>query len=162
MRSPLTAARLPLQLLLAALLASCASLQYPEPPEVIVAGIEPLAGQGLELRMLVKLRVQNPNDRPIDYNGVFIRLDVQERRFATGVSAAGGSVPRYGEALIEVPVSISALDIVRQAMGMMGGNPSGKLAYELRGTLDGPGLRNLRFDARGELALPPGLLEDRR
>ena len=38
---------------------SCASLQRTDPLQVTVAGIEPMQGQGMELRMLVKLRVQN-------------------------------------------------------------------------------------------------------
>ena len=67
-------------------MAGCASLQSRDPLQVTVAGIEPLQGQGLELRMLVKLRVQNPNDAPVDYNGVAVEMDVQGKSFASGVS----------------------------------------------------------------------------
>jgi len=81
----------------------CAALRGRDPLQVTVAGIEPLQGQGLELRMLVKLRVQNPNDTPVDYNGVALQMNVQGKTFATGVSDAGGSVPRFGEAIISVP-----------------------------------------------------------
>src|SRR5262245_43914380 len=58
-------------LVVAAVIAAgaCASLQRTEPLQVTVAGIEPMQGQGMELRMLVKLRVQNPNDAPVDFNG---------------------------------------------------------------------------------------------
>ena len=59
------------------LLCSCASLQPRDPLQVTVAGIEPLQGQGLELRMNLKLRVQNPNDAPVEYNGVAVQMDVQ-------------------------------------------------------------------------------------
>ena len=52
----------------------CAALQGRDPLNVSVAGIEPLQGEGLELRLLVKLRVQNPNDAPVDYNGVGARV----------------------------------------------------------------------------------------
>ena len=41
---------------------ACASLSGSDPPRVSVAGIEALPGEGLELRFLVKLRVQNPNE----------------------------------------------------------------------------------------------------
>lgn len=140
-------------------LAGCALLEPRQPVQVSVVGVEPLAGQGLEMRLLIKLRVLNPNDRPLEYSGVFVRMDVQGRRFATGASGEGGSVPRYGEALVELPVSISAFDIARQALGVAGGEPTGKLAYELSGRLDGPGLRGMPFGSRGELALPPGLLD---
>lgn len=45
----------------------CAGLQRREPVHVLIAGVEPLQGEGLEVRMLVKLRVQNPNDLPLDF-----------------------------------------------------------------------------------------------
>ena len=39
------------------LLGGCASLQKRDPLQVTVAGIEPLEGEGMELRLNVKLRV---------------------------------------------------------------------------------------------------------
>jgi len=74
-------------------LQGCAIFQRSDPLQVTVAGIEPMEGQGqgLELRLLVKLRVQNPNDAPIDYNGVAVEMIVQGKTFATGVSDASGT-----------------------------------------------------------------------
>lgn len=140
----------------------CASLQGREPIEVIVAGVEPLRGEGLELRMLVKLRIQNPNDVPLDYNGVSVQMDVQGRRFATGVSDAAGSVPRFGEAIVKVPVSISVLRIARQAVGIMTDEYRGKLAYEMTGKLAGPTFYGVHFKSNGELRLPAELFEPDR
>ncbi|HSN70692.1 MAG TPA: LEA type 2 family protein, partial [Steroidobacteraceae bacterium] len=80
--------------LLAALLVGCTAMQVRDPPQVTVAGIEPLPGEGMELRMLVKLRVQNPNDVAIDFNGVALEMDVLGKTFATGVSDQGGTIPR--------------------------------------------------------------------
>ena len=101
------------------MLGACASLQGGDPLQVTVAGIEPLQGQGMELRLMVKLRVQNPNDAQIDYNGVALTMDVQGKSFASGVSDETGSVPRFGESVISVPVTISAFRMLRQAVGMM-------------------------------------------
>lgn len=106
------------------------------------------------MRMLVKLRVQNPNDAPIEFNGVFVEMDVEGKRFASGVSDAAGVVPRFGEAVVSVPVSISMYGIARQAMSMIGGEVRGKLAYEMGGKLAGPGFGSVRFHTRGELTLP--------
>ena len=58
--------------------------------------VEPLQGEGLEVRMLIKLRIQNPNDLPLDFNGVSVRMDVQGKRFATGVSDAVGRGTKWG------------------------------------------------------------------
>jgi LEA14-like dessication related protein len=132
----------------------CASLQRSEAIDVIMVGVEPLQGQGLELRMLVKLRIQNPNDSALDFNGVSVQMDVQGKRFATGVSDAAGSVPRFGETVVSIPVSISVFRIARQAIGVMTNEYRGKLAYELTGRLAGPAFNSVRFSSKGEFTLP--------
>lgn len=132
----------------------CSLLQRGESVQVMLVGIEPLPSEGLELRMLLKLRVQNPNDKPIDFDGVFIEMDMQDKRFASGVSAATGSVPRYGETVVSVPVSLSALNLVQQAIGVTSDEFRGSLAYRLRGKISGPGFGSVRFNSSGELTLP--------
>ncbi|MFO1402551.1 MAG: LEA type 2 family protein [Steroidobacteraceae bacterium] len=134
-------------------LGACAALQPGEPLQVSVAGIESLPGEGLELRMLVKLRVQNPNDAPFEYDGAQLQLDVLDRPFASGVSDARGSVPRFGESVVAVPVTVSVLRMVGQAIGLLDGKPVDKVGYALRGKLSGTGLRASRFRSQGELDL---------
>jgi len=141
------------------LFGGCASLQGREPVQVIIAGVEPLQGEGLELRMLVKLRIQNPNDLPLDFNGVAVQMDVQGKLFATGVSDAAGSVPRFGETIINVPVSISVLRIAHQAIGALTSEYRGKLAYEMTGKLAGPAFNSLHFKSNGEFTLPTKIFE---
>ena len=136
------------------MLSACAELQTREPVQVTVAGIEPLAGEGLEIRMLVKLRVQNPNDASIEYDGVYVKLDVFDKTFATGVSGERGSVPRFGESIVSVPVTVSTLRMVFNALGMLDGRSMDKVHYKLEGKLDGVGFGSTRFQAQGELALP--------
>jgi LEA14-like dessication related protein len=89
----------------AGLLAGCAGLARQEPVHVSVIGIEPLPGEGMEVRMAVKLRIQNPDEAPLDYDGISLALDLRGAAFATGVSAERGTVPRFGEAVVTVPVS---------------------------------------------------------
>src|SRR5262245_46061720 len=92
-------------------LGGCAGMSGREPVQVSVAGIDPLPGQGLEMRMMVKLRVQNPSETPVEYDGVFVKLEVLEKTFASGVSDEKGSVPRFGESVINVPVTVSTLRV---------------------------------------------------
>lgn len=132
----------------------CAALQGHEPIQVMIAGIEPLPAEGLELRMLIKLRIQNPNDFPVDFNGVSVQMDVQGKRFATGVSDVSGSVPRFGETIIGVPVSVSVFGVARQAVDVLTSEYRGKLVYEMSGRLAGPAFNSVRFTSRGELTLP--------
>lgn len=135
-------------------LAGCATL--PDPLNVTVAGVEPLQGEGLEARMLVKLRVQNPNDRDVVFTGAAVNLDVFGRDFASGVTDVGGTVPRFGEKVIEVPVTVSLLRMARQVLGMVDGKPIDKVTYEMSGKLQTGSMSAARFSTRGEIALPKG------
>lgn len=147
---------LAIPMIIAALsLGGCAGLPGREPLQVTVAGVESLPGEGLEIRMVVKLRVQNPNDEPVDYDGVYVKLDALGNTFASGVSNERGSVPRFGESVIEVPVTISTLRVALRALGfVLDGRPVEKVNYRLSGKLDGPAFGAMRFQADGELALP--------
>jgi LEA14-like dessication related protein len=136
-------------------LAACASLPHTDPLQVTLVDMEPLEGEGLEARMQLKLRVQNPNSTPVDYNGIFVELYVQGKSFASGVASESGTVPAFGEAVIGVPVTISVLSIVREAMGMLGGGKlPDKVNYEMRGKLSGITSGTVRFKSQGEMTLP--------
>ncbi len=139
--------------LLALSLSACALLPSHDPLEVQVAGIQPLPGEGLELRLLVKLRLQNPNNAAVDYDGVALSLSVNDRRLASGVSDQRGSVPRFGERVVSVPVTISALSVARQALGLADGSRLDALPYVLRGKLGGGLFGTRRFTDKGTLDL---------
>ena len=137
-------------------LGGCANLAGSDPLRVSVVGIEPLEGQGLELRMAVKLRVQNPNEQPVAFDGVAIDLEVRGSDFASGVSPERGVVPRFGEAVIVVPVTVSAMAMLKQAYGLATGDRT-KLNYQMRGKLAGSGFGGVRFEASGEFELPKSM-----
>lgn len=141
--------------ILALVLGACAGYPYREPVEVYVADVEPLPGEGLELRMLVKLRIQNPNDVPVPFDGVALDMQVQGRPFATGVADVRGEVPRYGETVVAVPVSLSVLGFARRAVDAMTNvYQRGRLDYELRGKLARTDDRPVYFQSEGEFSLP--------
>lgn len=135
-------------------LSACALFPHRDPLNINVVGIEPLPNQGLEVRFAVKLRVQNPNETAIDYNGVALDLEVNGRTLATGVSDQSGSIPRFSEAILSVPVSISAFSVLRQTLGLSQTQSLDNLPYVLRGKLAGGVFGTLRFVDRGTLDLP--------
>ncbi len=140
--------------LLAFGLTACSSLGQRDPLRIDLVGLEPLAGEGLEVRFAVKLRVLNPNDAAIDFDGVALDLAVNGQPLASGVSDQRGQVPRFGEALISVPVSISAFSAMRQAWGAAGYKPGQGLPYELHGKLAGGLFGTARFTDSGTLDWP--------
>lgn len=135
-------------------LAGCASLPTSDPLTVTVAGIEPLPGEGLELRLAVTVRVQNPNDVAVEYTGAALSLELNGRNLASGVSDRVGTVPRYGETTFTVPVTISAFDMMRQVFGLMEADARGEVRYRVRGKLEGGWFGTRRFSSEGSMQLP--------
>ena len=140
----------------ALILGACAAWTRADPPRVSVAGIEVQGSQGMELRTLVKLRVVNPNDFPIEYDGIAVKLDVQGRTIASGANGEKGSVPRFGESVIALPVTISMVDVLRHAVRIFKGDGSAPLHYRLEGKLSVPTYGTTRFQAEGDLRVPAG------
>jgi hypothetical protein len=62
--------------------------------------------------------------------------------------------PGFSETVIAVPVTVSALRMVRRVVGMLDGQPVDQVRYEMSGKLDGGFFNTHRFEAKGEFALP--------
>lgn len=139
--------------LVSLLLAACAALPGRDPLRVELVGIEPMEGQGLELRLAVKLRVQNPNEEAVEYDGAALDLEVNGKSLAYGVSDQRGSVPRYGERVLVVPVSITALNVVRQALALADGTQRDAVPFVLRGKLAGGAFGAVRFSQEGSIGI---------
>jgi len=140
-----------------ALLSGCASLSGRYPPRVDLAGIDSLPGEGLELRFMLKLRIQNPGDADLHYDGVWAEVELRGQPLASGGAPAKGVVPRFGETVVMLPVTASGLSIARQALSLLRSSReakgAGPVAYALRGRLGGTGLGGTSFQSSGEIDL---------
>lgn len=135
-------------------LSACALFPHRDPLNINVVGIEPLQSQDMEVRFAVKIRVQNPNETPIDYNGVALDLEVNGQPLASGVSDQSGSIARFSETVLTVPVSVSAFSVIRQTLGLTQTQALNNLPYVLRGKLAGGLFGTMRFVDTGKLSLP--------
>ncbi len=135
-------------------LSACALFPNRDPLNINVVGIEPLQGQDLEIRFAVKLRLQNPNDTDIQYDGVALNLDVNGRLLASGVSDQKGTITRFSEGVLTVPVTVSAFAALRQALGLSERQSLDNLPYELHGKLAGGLFGTMRFYDSGTLSFP--------
>ncbi len=129
-------------LVVTALISGCATLSgNADGPSVRVIGIDPLPSEGLEARFALKLRVQNPNESALSYDGLSVSLDLDGKGLASGVSDITGEIPRFSEEVLTVPVSISAFSVFRQLLALAedakgAGNALNRpIAYKLRGKL---------------------------
>jgi LEA14-like dessication related protein len=143
-------------LALAAVLGGCAALSGGDPPKVNFAGVESLSGEGMELRFNVKLRVQNPRDAALEIDGLSLNLAVRGMDFASGVSAVKTTVPRFGETVLSVPVTVPATALLRQAWAMTGSRELRKIEFELSGRLGAGPFGGSRFTTKGDIDWPPG------
>ena len=135
-------------------LSACALFPNRDPVNINVVGIEPLTSQDLEVRFAIKLRVQNPNETAIDYNGIALDLEVNGHALASGVSDQSGTIGRFSETVVSVPVSVSAFSVLRQALGLGQTQALDNLPYVLRGKLAGGLFGTVRFVDSGKLSLP--------
>ncbi len=137
-------------------LSACAGWGMREPLGVTIADITPLEMSLLEQRYAVKVRLLNPNDAEIAFDGVAFDLEINGKPFAKGVSGRGGVVPRFGEALVDLQVVTGLHDILRQIPELQKGNQTG-FTYRITGRLHSAGgLGFIPFEAKGEFAFPSG------
>lgn len=144
-----------------AFISGCATLPDSDSPSVRVVGLDPLPSEGLEVRFALKLRVQNPNENALAYDGLSVKLDLDGRGLASGVSNTTGEIPRFSDAVLTVPVSISAFGVVRQLLALTEKNEGAgsllnqPIEYKLNGKLGAPegSLRATRFSDSGSLDL---------
>ncbi len=146
--------RCALALALAVGLSACSLIQPQDPLTINVIGIDPLPGQDLELRMAVKLRVQNPNDQNLEFKGVALKLQINDQPFATGVSDQHGHIGSYSEHVITVPMTVTAFAFLRQAYGMTQLTSLQGLPYVISGKLATGTIGAVRFEYKGRLDLP--------
>lgn len=146
-------------LALALLLAACATV-VSKPPAVSLAGVGLESISLFEQRYVLQLRVTNPNDRDIPVDGLAFEVELNGMHFASGVSNQAVTIPRLGEALLEVRATSNLASFMRQWRDLEKGGRSG-LDYRIKGSLRVSGYGAVPFDHKGEVALPelPGVDE---
>jgi len=142
--------------LVALLLGGC-SLFVPklETPRLSVVNVEVLKTDLWEQRMKVRMRVQNPNDRPIPVKGLTVALEVQGQELAHGVSGAAFNVPALGEAEFDMNMTANMAGAIIKLLGR-GSDPLGdQVEYRVRGkiSLSEGLLRSIPFEDHGTFKL---------
>lgn len=117
---------------------------------------------------LIKLRVLNPNDVPLDIHGVNCELELNQRHFASGIGDGNQSVPAFGTALVPVQVYASVLDVIASVADLLHTvskipSKDKPVPYTLKGTVR-IGVHGFKkevpFKSSGELSLK-GLAQPR-
>jgi len=144
------------------LLNGCAKMYgFKEEPKISVADIRIQEVKALEGIFLITLRIQNPNDVPLDIHGINCDLEINRRHFASGVGDSSQTMPAFGAVLVTVKVYASVLDMVASVADLLHtvGKLSAKdkpLPYTLQGIVR-VGIHGFKkdvpFNASGEFSL---------
>ena len=136
------------------LLAACAGLSgISQRPELSLSSLEGVDLGLLEQRYLLRLRVRNPNDADLLVRGLSFAVELNGKPFARGVSDQSVTVPRLGEALLEVSATSSLGSFWRQWREVARATPQ-ELTYRLSGQVSVQGLGSVPFDEKGALPMP--------
>jgi LEA14-like dessication related protein len=140
-------------LLVAILLAGCATVPPMEPLDVTLADIT--AGQMslLEQEYQVKLRVQNPNNFDIAVDGAAYQIELNGKSFAKGVARKSVTIPKYGDVVIEGTCVSDLSGILGQISQFSTGGPPEKFSYRVKGNLGRSGGGSIPFEKTGEIDL---------
>ncbi len=155
MATPETTLKRARRTLLAAilLLAGCASALKWEAPKLSVASLKVQSADIFSQRLIVHLRVMNPNDRELPIKGITYRIEVNDAELAQGLTDTPFVVPAMGEAEFDVQVTANLATALSQLLSRRGSSDT--LDYRLIGSvaLSSGFLRHIPFDERGSVKL---------
>lgn len=137
------------------LLFGCAGLyQSMEPPRINIANVMPRDIKLFEQVFDLELRIQNPNDTPLEINGLAFELELNDKRFATGVSNQSLVIDRLSSDVIHVQAITTLVGFLRQvAEYQQTQNP--RVTYRIKGSIySGSSGAKLHFDDSGEIKIP--------
>ena len=138
-------------LLAMALLAGCAALApHFEHPRLYLVGVEVKDATLGEQHFRVRMRVQNPNDRPLPVLGIDYTIRLGDEDFGTGSSVSAFTVPPQGEAEFEMLLTTNLAATLWKVLPRLK-DPSQTLEYRLVGKVrtDLAFLHTIPFDERG-------------
>ena len=149
------AVSLSVSLAASALLGGC-SLFVPklETPQLSVVNVELQKADLWEQRMKVRMRVVNPNDRPIPVKGLTCALEIAGQELAHGVSGASFNVPALGEAEFDMNMTANMASAIIKLLGR-GNDVGDEVDYRVSGkiSLSEGLLRSIPFEDRGTFKL---------
>ena len=137
------------------LLLGCAGLyQSMERPRINIANVMPREIKLFEQVFDLELRIQNPNDTPLEINGLAFELELNDKRFATGVSNQSLVIDRLSSDVIHVQAITTLVGFLRQVAEYQQ-TKDPRVTYRIKGSIySGSTGTKLHFDDSGEIKIP--------
>lgn len=119
--------------ILANFITACASMHTGlEPPKVNLSNIQPLEIKGLESTFQIELRVFNTNDTPITIKGIDCELQINDNRFALGISDDEVKIPSFESEIIPIKIYSSFFNVFK---GVLGLKNKESVQYKIKGKI---------------------------
>ncbi len=137
-----------------AILAGCASLPSDiDPPKVSLESFRSLPVKSGPPRFEIKLRVINPNKRPLDIAGISYSIELLDKEVITGVANNIPPIEGYGEGVVTLEAGLQLLEILR-LMTSLGASQSDPLVYRFTAKIDFNGfMPTQRIEESGQIDL---------
>ena len=135
------------------LLAGCAALPRLEAPKLSVVSLHLQSADILSQRLLLRMRVLNPNSRELPIKGISYRIEVNGTELGQGLANQPFVVPALGEAEFDVQMTANLAGAL--ARFLLRKNSQDSLEYRLVGevALSSGFLRRIPFDEQGRVKL---------
>ncbi len=136
------------------LFTGCVAVDRLKEPSVSLSDLRMLDGTVFEQRMLIVLRLGNPNNVDLAIDGLTFNLEVNGEELAEGYSKDAVTIPRLGQVVVRVIATTTLLDMVRQAIAL---GRTTELTYRMTGDvyLKGGFGRSVGYEKKGTLNLIP-------
>jgi LEA14-like dessication related protein len=102
-------------------------------PRLKIVSIGMLSADLFSQQFLVRMNVQNPNDRELPIKGIDYKLFLQGDSFAEGVTNAPFVIPPLGESQFDLPVRTNFVSSIGRLVSRLNGKS--KVEYVIEGTV---------------------------
>ena len=136
-----------------ALLMACAVVPKLEEPTLDIVDARLLSADVLKQELLVRMRVENPNDRELAVRGITYEVQLDGEAFAHGESERNFVVPANGQSEFDVSVTANAAAALLRLLGT--GKRADGIEYRITGkvSLSSGLFRSLPFSHTGKVNL---------
>ena len=131
----------------------CTSLGSLESPEVTLAGVQITEMTVFETTIETKLRIGNPNNEDLTFDGASFKLELDDRKIGRGMTPERHTIPRLSTEVVPVTFHVNNAAAILRIKEIL---DKQRVTYTVWATLfleRGGGTRKLKSERSGEIDL---------
>lgn len=114
-------------------LSACAFAPKLEKPRLNLVSVQMTSADMFNQQFVVRMNVQNPNDRDLPVNGIDYKIFLEGDSFAEGTSNVPFVIPAMGEKEFDLPVRTNFVSSLGRLLSRLNGKR--QVRYEIEGTV---------------------------